>query len=227
MTYLCLIVEDEPLSQDVLKKYIDDCPMLQLAAVCSDAFEATNVLNSQQIDILFLDINMPKLSGIKFLQSLPKPPLVIFTTAYPEYAVDGFNLNAVDYLLKPYSFERFLQAVNKAIEKLQQQKPKTLQKEFITVKADKKIYKLATDDIYYLEAYGDYIKIILKDKTLLIHDTFKNFLNQLPEQTFVRIHKSYAINTNKIEFIEGNQVRVFNQLLPISLSYKDELLGRL
>src|SRR4029078_13553514 len=155
-----IIIEDEPLAQNILKKYISDHPSLELVAICADALEAQSILTRQNIQLLFLDINLPKLSGINFINTLIHPPLVIFTTAYPEFAVEGFELNAVDYLLKPFSFERFPKAVNKAIEKLNtdNQHSDGGRSGFIFLKADKKIHKVDLDSIHFIEAIGDYMK---------------------------------------------------------------------
>src|SRR5215204_2884005 len=159
--YKCIIIEDEPLAQNVLKKYIGDHPSLELIAVVGDALEAQAILNEQNIHLLFLDINLPKLSGINFIKALVQSPLVIFTTAYPEFAVEGFELNAIDYLLKPFSFERFLKAVNKAVEKLNtsHQSNEGKRVPFIFLKADKKIHKVDLESIHYIEAIGDYMKV--------------------------------------------------------------------
>src|SRR5688500_1744321 len=151
--YKCIIVEDEPLAQNVLKKYIGEHPTLELIAGCHEALEAQSILTRQNIDLIFLDINLPKLSGINFIKTLVRPPLVIFTTAYPEFAVEGFELNAVDYLLKPFSFERFLKAVNKAIEKLNiytAQNSDENKSSFIFLKADKKIHRVELENIHYI-----------------------------------------------------------------------------
>src|SRR5258705_12128082 len=156
----CVIIEDEPLARNVLKKYITDYPLLELAAVCNDAIEAQSVLASGNIQLLFLDINLPRISGISFLKTLSHPPMVIFTTAYPEFAVEGFELDAIDYLLKPFSFERFLKAANKAVQQLNKKEiAEQATPSFIFLKADKKVHKVNLDDILYIEAAGDYIKI--------------------------------------------------------------------
>ncbi len=223
----CLIVDDEPLSRDVLRGYIEEIKDLQLQAECRSALEATHQLNLNPVDILFLDINMPGLSGISFARALTSSPLIIFTTAYPEYAVEGFELNATDYLVKPYSFERFLKAVNRALERLQENSgPHDLQGK-ILVKADKKLYALPFSEILFVEGQGDYIRIRTDHYTLVVHDTLKNFLASLPEPLFMRIHKSYVINLKRIEFLEGNQVRIGEHTLSVSPVHRDDLLSRL
>ena len=227
--YKCLVIEDEPLAQQVLKKYIADHPMLQLVAVANDALEAQQVLSSEKISLLFLDINLPKLSGINLLRSLPDPPAVIFTTAYPEYAVEGFDLNAIDFLMKPFSFERFLKAVHKAIDKLKQSGVQTAPDapRFIFLKADKKVFKLNTNEILYCEAVDDYVRVITEEEQYLAHYTLKKLMEELPLGLFIRVHKSYIIAKDKIRFFEGNYVKVGNKDIPIGASYRDEIYARL
>lgn len=222
----CLIVDDEPLSREVLRKYINEVADLHVTAECFNAVEATHQLNRVPIDILFLDINMPGLSGISFARSLTTAPLIIFTTAYPEYAVEGFELDATDYLVKPYSFERFLKAVNRALERLRENHNEETDSGKILVKADKKIYALLFSDILFLEGQGDYIRIRTGKYNLVVHDTIKNFLTSLPEKEFMRIHKSFVINLKSIEYIEGNQVRIGQHTIPVSPVHKEELLTR-
>ena len=222
----CLIVDDEPLSRDVLRKYIAEVKDLQLFAECSNAAEATQQLNLNGVDLIFLDINMPGLSGISFARSLTRSPLIIFTTAYPEYAVEGFELDATDYLVKPYSFERFLKAVNRALERLSENNRQTSDKGKILVKADKKLYALPFSEILIIEGQGDYIRIRTERENLVVHDTIKNFLANLPAYEFMRIHKSYVINLKRIEYIEGNQVRMGDHTLPVSPAHREELLSR-
>jgi DNA-binding LytR/AlgR family response regulator len=227
-TIRCAIIEDEPLAQNVLKNYILDHPSLELLAVCSNAEEAQKVLLRQNIELLFLDINLPKLSGISFLKTLPHPPLVIFTTAYSEYAVEGFELDAVDYLLKPFSFERFLKAVNKALEKLNKSNTaEPAAPSSIFLKADKKVHKVNLDDILYIEAAGDYIKVMTETGQHIVNNTLKNFQDELPPAQFIRVHKSFIISRNKIKFFEGNYVKVGNVDIPIGNSYREEILIRL
>jgi DNA-binding LytR/AlgR family response regulator len=223
----CIIVEDEPLAQNILKKYIADHPSLELVATCTDALEAQLILNKQPIHLIFLDINLPKLSGINFIKSLLQNPHIIFTTAYPEFAVEGFELNAVDYLLKPFSFERFLKAVNKVIEKLNNS---TLPKKeeidaFIFLKSDKKIHKVDLESIHYIEAVGDYMKVITDSGQLLINETMKNLQEDLPANSFIRVHKSFIISRNRIKFIEGNYIQVENKSIPIGATYRNDVLA--
>jgi len=225
--YKCIIIEDEPLAQNILKKYISDHPSLELVAICSDALEAQTILTQQNIQLLFLDINLPKLSGINFIKTLIHPPLVIFTTAYPEFAVEGFELNAVDYLLKPFSFERFLKAVNKVIEKLNNSSlPKKEEIDaFIFFRSDKKIHKVDLESIHYIEAVGDYMKVITDSGQLLINETMKNLQEELPARSFIRVHKSFIISRNRIKYIEGNYIQVESKSIPIGATYRNDVLA--
>jgi two-component system, LytTR family, response regulator len=225
----CIIVDDEPLSRRVIQKYLEDLPHLNLIASCSHAFEAMEVIQKEPVDLIFLDINMPRLSGINFAKTLSNPPLIIFTTAYPEFAVEGFELEAVDYLLKPFSQERFLKAVNKASKLLEtNQLPKASNEpNFLIIKADKKLYKLNFEDILYLQAYGDYVKIFTNKKTLLTKERLSNIEANLPANLFQKIHRSYIISLEAISFLEGNQVKIEEIFLPISNTYRTELLDKL
>lgn len=221
-----MIVEDEPLAQNVLKQYINQHPSLQLAAACDDGFEAHRQLAQHKIDILFLDINLPKLSGINLLRSLPQPPAIIFTTAYPEFAVQGFELDAIDYLVKPFSLERFLKAVNKVI--VQQSKSATSHvPDSIFVKSDKKVFRVVINEILDAEALGDYVRLRMVNTQHLVNSTLRDLLEELPKDLFVRVHKSFAIALNKIEFIEGNYIRIAGKDIPIGATYREELFAML
>ncbi len=222
----CMIVDDEPLSRDILRKYIAELKDLDLVSECSDGFEATQRLAQHPVDLIFLDINMPGLTGISLARSLSSAPLIIFTTAYPEFAVEGFELNALDYLVKPYSFERFLKAANKALVKLSSENESGFPTQKILVKADKKLFALEPASILYIEGQGDYIRIHMENMKLMVHDTIKNFMESLPEDRFMRIHKSWVVNLGKISFIEGNMVRITSELIPVSPALKEELLER-
>ena len=226
MNIRCMIIDDEPLSIRVIEKYLKDLPQLQLVASCKNAFEAMEVLRQEAISLIFLDINMPKLSGISFLKTLKNPPIVIFITAYPEYAVEGFELEALDYLLKPFSFERFLKAVNRAEAKLAIPSQEHLNPHLF-VKADKKLYKIEFRNILYLQAFGDYVKVFTKEKTLLVKERLTKLETELPTTMFQRIHRSHIISFSEIQFIEGNQVQIGTTKLPIAATYKEDLMLRL
>ena len=223
----CLIVDDEPLSRQVLKGFVADHPDLELAGESKDALEAMSFLEKYEVDLLFLDINMPKLSGVNFYKSLQKKPEVIFTTAYSEFAVEGFELNAIDYLIKPIAFERFIKAIQKVKDKFGQNSTSLPVQDYIMLKADKKMYRTPYEDILFCEALGDYVKVHLKDKVLIVTTTMKKLLAELPEQIFLRTHKSYIINKTKVEYIEGNQIKIGSQMISIGQSYRDVVLKAL
>lgn len=225
MSINCLIVDDEPLSRDVLRNYVQDHPDLNLQGECKDAFEAMTALEQNTIDLIFLDINMPKLSGINFYKSLNQKPMVIFTTAYPEFAVEGFELDAIDYLLKPFSFERFVKAINKVKGKNGSQEKEI--SDFIMLKADKKMYRTAYEDILFFESLGDYVKVHTKERVLIIASTLKKLLTELPESLFIRTHKSFIISKSKVEYIEGNQIKIGDQMVSIGQAYREAVLNQL
>ncbi len=234
-----IIVDDEPLAQDVLETYIEKIPEFNLVTKCSNAFEANDTLKNNDIDLMFLDIQMPQLTGIDFLKTLSKPPIVIFTTAYPNYAIEGFNLDALDYLLKPISVDRFMKAANKAIEKvgLHQRDVSAAgagggdgptQQEYFFVKADKKLVKVNFKEIIYIEGLKDYVIIRMDATRVITLQTMKSLEHKLPDTQFMRIHRSYIVNIEKINAIIGNMVEVMekNQAkhLPIGKNYREELL---
>lgn len=236
-----LIVDDEPLALDVLETYIGQMPDLNLVKSCSNAIEANEALKISDIDLMFLDIQMPQLTGIDFVKTLVRPPMIVFTTAYPNYAIQGFDLNALDYLLKPISLERFMKAVNKAVEQSELQHrelPATNgvaantsandALDFFFVKADKKLVKVNFEDIIYIEGLKDYVIIRLINGRVITLQTMKSLEDRLPNGRFKRIHRSYIVAMDKITAIEGNMVEVSEKnipkLLPIGKNYRDELL---
>lgn len=235
-TINCIVVDDEPLAQRVVEKFAEDIPWLNLVCKCNNALEAMEVLSNQKIDLMFLDINMPKITGMNFLKSLKNPPLVIITTAYPEYALEGYELDVLDYLKKPFAFERFVKAVQKAQERLHkhvaepqiqivQEKQSTSSADnFIFVKSNKKTYKVGISDIYFIEALGDYVKINLVDKIIITYQSMKKIESLLPPSTFFRIHKSFIVSIPKIKAIEGNMVEIKDEKLPIGNNYKQQFL---
>ncbi|WP_228850488.1 LytR/AlgR family response regulator transcription factor [Aegicerativicinus sediminis] len=226
MKISCLIIDDEPSSQIVLKHFISDVNFLELTGVCDNAIDAIEVLKeNSSIDLLFLDIDMPKISGLTFYKSLKNAPRVIFTTAYPQYAVDGFEVNAVDYLLKPFSFERFLTAVNKITDHKLPTSSNIEDRHFIIVKSNKILYKIYSNDILFIEAYGDYVKVFLKDQFILTNATFTSILELLPPHIFFRTHKSFAINFHKMNSIKGNQISIQTHTVPIGQKFKNEFLN--
>lgn len=226
-TLRCLVVDDEPFSIEIIQNYIDKVPGLVLAEKCLNAIDALHFMHEHPVDLLFLDINMPEVSGIQMLNSLIDPPLVVFTTAYPEYAIEGFNLDAVDYLLKPFGFERFMKAVNKVynrISELQGIKYKSEETDFIMIRADKRDYKINLSDIQFIQAKGDYLKIISSERSYLTHETMQNMVQLLPDHRFLRIHKSFIISIDRIKYIEGNRVFIENESLPVGKVYREDLM---
>lgn len=236
-----IIVDDEPLAQDVLETYIEKVPELKLVKKCNNAFEANEALKSTPIDLMFLDIQMPQLTGIDFLKTLSKPPLVIFTTAYSNYAIEGFELNALDYLLKPISLERFMKSVNKAVDQLDLQRKESPASggahhgsteeegpDYIFVKADKKLVKVNFSEILYIEGLKDYVIIRLENSRVITLQTMKSLEDKLPSNLFKRIHRSYIVNIGRIAAIVGNMVEVMEKgqakHLPVGKNYRDELL---
>jgi DNA-binding LytR/AlgR family response regulator len=230
MSIRCLIIDDEPLAQRVIERYAENIPFLRIVQKCNNAIEAIEVLHNQQIDLLFLDINMPRLSGMEFLKTLKNAPLVIITTAYAEHALQGFELDVVDYLMKPFAFERFFKAVQKAEElirgrALRQERHKDPEKQeesFIFIKSSKKTYKVNLDEILYIEALGDYVKIYTTDKMIISYQSLKNIETSLPASSFPRIHKSFIIALSRIDLVEGNQVKIKDRLIPIGTNFKSE-----
>ncbi len=230
MNIRCLVIDDEPLAQRVIERYAENLSYLQIVKKCNTAIEAIEVLHHESIDLLFLDINMPKLTGIDFLRTLKNPPLVIITTAYAEYAIQGYELDVVDYLMKPFAFERFYKAVQKAEEilnarEIQHFENKELEKgedDFIFVKSSKKTYKVNLSDILYIEALGDYVKIHTTDKMIVSYQSLKNIETLLPPKQFPRIHKSFIIALSRIDLIEGNQVKIRDRMLPVGTNFKNE-----
>ncbi len=222
----CLIIDDEPSSQIVLKKFIADVDFLELIGVCYNAVDAIEKLKQNpSIDLLFLDINMPKISGLTFYKSLQNPPDVIFTTAYPQYAVDGFEVNAIDFLLKPFSFDRFFTAVNKVVEKKMPNETKLENGHFIMIKSNKTLHKISIKNILFIEAFGDYVKVHLEDTFIMTNATFTSIFESLPKQLFIRTHKSFAINLNKMNSMSGNQIMIKNHKIPIGQKYKTDFLN--
>lgn len=235
-----IIVDDEPLALDVLETYIEKLPDLNLVKKCNNALEANEALKSNDIDLMFLDIQMPQLTGIDFLRTLANPPKVIFTTAYANYAVEGFELNAVDYLLKPISLDRFMKAVNKAQEQLSMEKRDAAGagtnneaagedgSDFIFVKADKKLIKVNYEDIVYIEGLKDYVIIRMNNGRVITLQTMKSLEEKLPPLLFKRIHRSYIVGIKKIKAVIGNMVEVIEKNqpkhLPIGKNYREELL---
>ena len=224
----CYILDDEPPAIRIIEKYLEEIPFVELTGKETDPLLALAQLQNKATDLIFLDINMPQLSGMDFLRSLPHPPMVIFTTAYPEFAVEGFELEAVDYLVKPIAKERFLKAVNRAYRQfsgaLATNSPEP---NHLLIKADRKLHRIPVNKILFLQAYGDYVKVICSNQTFLPKEKLANLLKKLPTQTFFKVHRSFVVNLNHIAYIEGNHLKIEKHIIPISAAHKNELLEKM
>lgn len=220
-----IIVDDETASHEVIQDYASNLPFLSFQKSCYNAFEAIDHLNNNKTDLIFLDINMPKLSGLEFLKTLSDPPKIIITSAYKEFALEGYELNIDDYLLKPFNFTRFVKAVNKINDKESRasnphKNVEINDDEKLFIKEDKKYHQVKLSEILFAEAYGNYIKIHLKDKMILSHQSLLSFLQALPDEKFIRVHKSFIVSIDKIELIDGNRILIQGHTIPIGKMYK-------
>ncbi len=224
MKIKCIIIDDEPLAIKVIEAHLNEVPEIELAATFNSPLDALPLMKEDVIDVLFLDINMPKMNGLDFLRTLTNRPHVIITTAYREFAVDSFDLDVLDYLVKPIPFGRFLKTINKLSSRIQLERGGaddiTLQEEpFIFLKVDKKMMKIKLNDILFIESLKDYIKVMTTLGDYLVHKSMTSISEELPDTNFIRIHRSFAIAINKIEFIEGNSVMIANRRIPIGRNY--------
>lgn len=223
----CIIVEDQPPAQRILKKFIQDVPTLELVGVFSDGLQAMDFLNAEPVDLMFLDIHLPKINGLDFLKSIPEAPQVVLTTAFSEYALEGYDLNVVDYLLKPFSFQRFLQAINKVNAKyeLLVSKNEKVAVSEIYVKSSHEHIKVSVKDIYSISSDSDYTEIHLKNKKILSNEPLRHWLEVLGGNQFYQVHKSHIVNTQKIDRISGNQVILTDgSKIPMGRAYKEHFL---
>lgn len=227
MKIRCVITDDEPFGRKGLQGYIAQIGFLELVAVCENALELNALLKKEQVDLLFLDIEMPYLSGIELLKTLADPPKVIFTTAYEKYAVQGYELEVLDYLLKPISFDRFLRAANKAFDYFSLQEQIRPSKEYFFVKVDNKLEKVSVADILFAEGMENYIVIYTKEKKLITHLTLKMLQEHLPADKFIQPHKSYIVAIDKIDAIEGNVLGLSGYQVPISRYQKEEVMQKI
>jgi DNA-binding LytR/AlgR family response regulator len=229
----CLIIDDEPLACKGLAEYVQDVDFLQLAGTYEDALKAASILQENKIDLIFLDIQMPRISGLDFLKTLQHPPLVILTTAYPQYALEGYELNVLDYLVKPISFPRFLKAVMKAKDQLElkhyeQTLPHAgLTEDYIFIKADNRLVKIFFKNILYAEALQNYVCIHTMDKKYITYLTFKSIEENLPHELFLKVHKSYIVQLSKVEAVDGNELQIAQFRIPISRNNKEEVIQKL
>lgn len=221
------IIDDEPIAHRIIEVYCENLPYLQKIGNCYDVFEAMQLMNNQGVDLIFLDINMPKLSGFDLLKTMQQSPKVIVTSAYKEFALEGYELNVADYLLKPFSFERFLKAINKVMDSQSQSQTPTpsskKEKPSFFLKGDKKIHQIHLDDILFIEAYGNYTKVFLAEEIIISHEKISSLEELLPTSDFLRVHKSFIVAVNKIKLIEGNRIKIRAHFVPIGQTYKNNL----
>lgn len=230
MILRCVIIDDEPIARKGLKEYMQDASFLQLAGEFDNPLKAADLLAHEKIDLLFLDIQMPKMTGMEFLKTLAHPPMVIITTAYPQYAVEGFEWNAIDYLLKPFSFERFWKAVSKARsmqEVITQPLAATAEPDYFFIKTDNKLVKVLYDDILFVEALQNYVAVYTTGKKYITYLTFHSIEAHLPASRFIKTHKSYIVAANKVESIEGNDITIGTYHVPISRTEREAVLQQL
>ena len=229
----CLIVDDEPMAREILENHLGKIDAVEVVASCKNAVDAFNVISAKKIDVIFLDINMPEISGLSFAKAIDNKIKLIFTTAYREYAVDGFDLQAVDYLLKPISFDRLYQSINKYIDECM---PSQLIKvnenveeksDFIFVRSDRKMIKINFSDIFYIESLGDYIKILLNTKNIVTRESISSMEAKLPKNMFLRTHRSFIVSIKHIVSFTNEYIEINKQAIPISRSYKTSVLNKL
>ncbi|HWB26726.1 MAG TPA: LytTR family DNA-binding domain-containing protein [Chitinophagaceae bacterium] len=222
----CIIVDDEPVARKILQEFSEQVPYLELAGKFENVLKADAFLQDNRVDVMFLDIEMPKLTGLQYLKATSVQPLVILTTAFPQYALEGYELDIIDYLLKPFAFSRFLKAVQKAKE-YSEMKNVALPagtSSYIFVRSDKRIEKVELTDILYVESIGNYVSICTEHKKIIAYLTLKSIESQLPAGEFIKIHQSFIANLSRVNAIEGNQVVMKNAALPISRNYRDNVM---
>ena len=234
----CVIVDDEELARALLENYISRLSHLNIVGKCANPLEAFQVLQANHVDIIFLDIQMPEMTGIEFLKTLSQKPLVIFTTAYEQYALEGYDLNVVDYLLKPFNFERFVQAINKATDLLKLKNTGSVAKNqlietasdenhYILAKSEHKVYRIFYKDILYIQGMREYVAYYTSGKRILSLRSLKGLEEELPDSQFIRVHKSYIVSKCKVTTLEGNMVHIGKEKIPIGASYRDKVLKNL
>jgi DNA-binding LytR/AlgR family response regulator len=224
----CIIIEDEPLAQDVIKNHLDKSGRFDLRGTYRNAPEAKEALEKEEVDLLFLDIQLPGMTGLQFLRSLSHPPLVVFTTSYPEYAVESYEFNVIDYLLKPISYERFSKTINKIIDgnifKTESSPQKPVYRDHIFIRSNSKFFRISFSDILYIEGMKDYLKIHTTEHVIITHQTLGDIEAILPPDQFIRIHKSYIVAVARIKAVFGNSVDMDRILLPIGLNHKERIM---
>ena len=233
MKIKCIIIDDEPLGAEVIETHLKEFPNMELKEIFTNPMEALSIIQSGDIDVVFIDINMPKMNGLDFIKSIEQSPYFIITTAYREYAVESFDLDVLDYLVKPIPFTRFLKSINKLSQKFITDKSdevdQTTEKSFIFLKVDKKLIKIKFEDIFFIESLKDYIKVFTKAGDYLAHKTLSGITEELPKTQFLRLHRSFTVALDKIQALEGNSVLVTDKRIPIGRKYinhaKDVILN--
>jgi len=233
MKIKCIIIDDEPLGAEVIETHLKEFPNMELKETFTNPLEALSIIESGEIDVVFIDINMPKMNGLDFIRSIEQSPYFIITTAYREYAVESFDLDVLDYLVKPVPFTRFLKSINKLSQKFITDKSEdvqqTVEKSFIFLKVDKKLIKIKFEDIFFIESLKDYIKVFTKSGEYLAHKSLSGITEELPKTQFLRLHRSFTVALDKIQALEGNSVLVTNKRIPIGRKYlnhaKDVILN--
>ncbi|HVS94368.1 MAG TPA: LytTR family DNA-binding domain-containing protein [Mucilaginibacter sp.] len=223
----CVITDDEPFARKGLQGYIEKIGFFDLKGVCEDALQLSDMLQKENVDLLFLDIQMPHITGVEFLRALRNPPKVIFTTAYSQYAIDGFELDVMDYLLKPIPYDRFLKAALKAKDYFALREKPASSVPYIFVKANGKLEKIAFADILFVEAMENYVAIYQESKKIITHSTIKSLLEKLPAKQFIQTHKSYIVAIDKVGTIEGNILHIGDYKVPMSKYLREEVLGQI
>jgi DNA-binding LytR/AlgR family response regulator len=223
-----LIIDDEPIAHRIIEGYCAELPHLQKTGNAYNALEASAIVTEQKVDLIFLDLNMPKMTGYEWLKTLPQPPKIIVTTAYKEYALEGYELDVTDYLLKPFSFPRFLKAINKVSPtqkagSLEVPKTHSVENHRFFLKGDKKYHQINTHDILFVEAFGNYSKIYLREEMILCHEKISSLENVLASEHFLRVHKSFLVATDKIKLIQGNRIQLQDHQIPIGQTYRSRI----
>jgi len=233
MKIKCIIIDDEPLAAEVIETHLKEFPNMELLSKFTNPLEALSIIETGEIDVVFIDINMPKMNGLDFIKSIDKSPYFVITTAYREYAVESFDLDVLDYLVKPVPFTRFLKSINKISQKFISDRPEdltpTAEKSFIFLKVDKKLIKIKFEDIFFIESLKDYIKVFTKSGDYLAHKSLSGITEELPSNQFLRLHRSFTVALDKIQALEGNSVMVSDKRIPIGRKYinhaKDVILN--
>ncbi|TMI69629.1 MAG: response regulator transcription factor [Bacteroidetes bacterium] len=226
----CLIIDDEPPAREIIRRYLEQVPTLQLAGECANAMQAFALLRQEPVDLMFLDIRMPQLNGNDFLKTLKNPPKVIFTTAYPEYAVEGYELDVLDYLVKPIQFERFLRAVNKVYQQTPARQEPVEEKKsesFVYFRADRKMIKVMLQDIFYIESMKDYVKIFTANGMIITKQSISSVEAMLPEKDFIRSHRSYIVSARHIKSFTSDLIEINNMEIPIGKLFRNEVMKNL